>query len=317
MVRYLIRRIAQAVVVLFLVSVITFLLLHLLPGSEARAMLGRHATPGEIHAFNVANGYDRALPVQYWIYLDHLFHGQLGFSYHFEQPVVSLLELDLPKTALLVGASLFFALAIAIPMGLYQAMRRNDAVDHTFTTLSFIGYAMPTFWLGLLLIVAFAAKLHAFPSEAPQGATVISSFQDPLAMVLPVATLTITTVSQYSRYMRSSVIDNLLQDYVRTARAKGVSAFQLVNRHLLRNSILPIVTLVGLSLPTVLSGAVIVEALFNYPGMGWLFWTAATSHDFPVLMGFILVVGAATVVGSLLADVTYAAIDPRIRYAAR
>lgn len=314
MTRYILRRVGQALVVLVLVSVITFSMLHFLPGSVARAMLGRHATPAAIRAFNVANGYNRSLPVQYWLYVDHLVHGNLGFSYHFEQPVGSLLALDLPKTALLVGSALFFALLIAIPMGFVQAMRRNSLLDHTFTTFSFIGYAMPTFWLGLLLIVAFSSKFHLFPPEGPSGTNVGSAFSHPLAMVLPIATLTITTVSQYSRYMRSSVIDNLLQDFVRTARAKGVSPRQLVSRHLFRNSVLPIITLVGLSLPTVLSGAVIVEALFNYPGMGWLFWTAASYHDYPVLMGFIIVVGAATVVGSLLADVGYALVDPRVRY---
>ena len=313
---YLVRRLIQAVVVLVLVSLVTFVLLHFLPGNVARAMLGRHATPGAIRAFDVANGYNRPLPVQYWLYLDRLVHGNLGFSYTFDQSVGSLLAMDLPKTALLVGSALVFALVIAIPMGLFQAMHRNKPIDHALTTLSFVGYSMPTFWLGILLIVAFASKLRLFPTEGPQGASVTASFRDPAAMVLPVATLTITTVSVYSRYMRSSVIDNLLQDYVRTARAKGVSDGQLVRRHLFRNSVMPIVTLVGLSLPTVLGGAIIVEALFNYPGMGWLFWQAATRHDFAVLMGFVMVVGAATVVGNLLSDVVYALIDPRVRYAA-
>ena len=313
---YLVRRLIQAVVVLVLVTLVTFVLLHFLPGNVARAMLGRRATPGAIRAFDVANGYNRPLPVQYWLYLDRLVHGNLGFSYTFDQSVGSLLAMDLPKTALLVGSALVFALVIAIPMGLFQAMHRNKPIDHALTTLSFVGYSMPIFWLGILLIVAFASKLHLFPTEGPQGASVTASFHDPGAMVLPVATLTITTVSVYSRYMRSSVIDNLLQDYVRTARAKGVSNSQLVRRHLFRNSVMPIVTLVGLSLPTVLGGAIIVEALFNYPGMGWLFWQAAARHDFAVLMGFVVVVGAATVVGNLLSDVVYAVTDPRIRYAA-
>jgi peptide/nickel transport system permease protein len=315
---YIIRRTAQALVVLVIVSMITFAMLHFLPGTVARAMLGHHAKRREIEAFIVANGYNRSLPVQYWIYVDHLLHGQLGFSYHpFDQSVGSLLALDLPKTALLVGSALFFSLLIAIPMGIAQAMHRNSLLDHAFTTLSFVGYAMPTFWLGLLLIVAFSTKLHLFPFEGPQGGSVAAAFIDPKAMVLPVATLTITSVASFSRYMRASAIDTLIQDYIRTARAKGVSSPQLVRRHVLRNSLLPIITLVGLSLPTVLSGAVVVEALFNYPGMGWLFWQAATNHDYPVLMGFMIVVGAATVTGNLLADVAYAIADPRIRYHTR
>jgi peptide/nickel transport system permease protein len=314
MTRYLVRRTAQAIFVLFIVSVIVFSILHFLPGSPARAMLGIKATPGAIAAFNAANGYNRALPIQYILYLDRLVHGNLGFSYHFDQSVGSLLALDLPKSALLVGASYVLALLIAIPMGMVQALRRDKLVDHTLTTFSFVGYAMPTFWLGILLIVGFSSTLHVFPPEGPQGATVGAALSDPGAMVLPVVTLTIVTVAQFSRFMRASTVENLLQDYVRTAQAKGLSWWQLVRRHLLRNSLLPIITLVGLSLPGVLSGAIIVEALFNYPGMGWLFWTATGARDYPVLMGFTIVVAAATVVGNLLADVAYAMADPRIRY---
>jgi peptide/nickel transport system permease protein len=312
--RYLVRRVAQAVVVLIIVTMIVFGILHFLPGSPARAMLGVKATPGAIRAFNAANGYNRALPMQYLLYLDRLIHGNLGFSYHLDQSVGSLLSLDLPKTALLVGSAYVLAILIAIPVGLVQALRRNKPVDHAFTVLSFIGYSMPIFWLGMLLIVLFAVQFHLFPAEFTQAASVGTIFHDPRALVLPIATLTIVTVAQFSRFMRSSAIDNLLQDYIRTARAKGVSQRQLVMRHLLRNSLLPIVTLIGLSLPAVLSGAIIVEALFNYPGMGLLFWTAAGAHDYPVLMGFTVVVAAATVVGNLVADIAYAFLDPRVRY---
>ena len=149
----------------------------------------------------------------------------------------------MPKTALLVGLSYVFALIIAIPVGLIQALRRNQLLDHTFTTVSFVGYSMPTFWLSMLLIIAFSVHLHMFPSEGPQGAGVGAAFGDPQGLVLPVATLTIVTVAQFSRFMRSSAIDNLLQDYIRTARAKGASQRRLVTRHLLRNSLLPIITL--------------------------------------------------------------------------
>src|SRR5579875_3916711 len=301
MTRYLVRRIGQAIAVLFIVSMVVFAILHFLPGSPARAMLGIRATPAAIRQFNAANGYNRPLPVQYLLYLDRLAHGNLGFSYHYDQSV---------------GASYVLSLIIAIPMGIVQALRRNSSLDHALTGFSFVGYAMPTFWLGILLLVGFSATLHLFPPEGPQGASVMAALGDPAGLVLPVATLTIVTVAQFSRFMRSSAIDVLLQDYIRTARAKGASRWQMVTHHVLRNSLLPIITLVGLSLPGVLSGAIVVEALFNYPGMGWLFWTAAGAHDFPVLMGFTIVVAAATVVGNLLADVAYAVADPRIRYQA-
>jgi peptide/nickel transport system permease protein len=317
--RYLVRRVAQAIVVLVLVSMIVFGILHFLPGSPARAMLGVKATPGAIKAFNKANGYTRALPMQYLLYVDHLLHGNLGFSYIRDQSVASLLALDLPKTALLVGVAYALALVIAIPVGLVQALKRNSALDHAFTLLALIGYSMPLFWLGMILIVIFAVQsFHVLPAQAGTAASSVGAVvANPQVLVLPVAALTIVTVAQFSRFMRASAIDNLLQDYVRTARAKGASQRQLVTRHLLRNSLLPIVTLIGLSLPAVLSGAVIIEALFNYPGMGWLFWQAASAHDYPVLMGFTIVVAAATVVGSLVADVGYAFLDPRIRYSAQ
>jgi peptide/nickel transport system permease protein len=314
MLRYLIGRIAQAAVVVLLVTLVVFAILHFLPGNPARAMLGIKASPGAIRAFDVANGYNRPLPVQYALYLDRLLHGNLGFSYHFNQSVASLLALDVPKTGLLVGAAYVFALLVAIPVGLLQALRRGKPVDHTITTLAFIGYAMPSFWLGFLLIALFSVQFHVLPPEGPQGASVGAVLHDPEALVLPVLTLTVITVALFSRFMRSSTIETLLQDFVRTARAKGMSTMQLVSRHVVRNSLLPVVTLIGLSFPYVISGAVVVEALFNYPGMGWLFWSAAQAQDYPVLLGFTVVVGTATVVGNLLADVAYALLDPRIRY---
>jgi peptide/nickel transport system permease protein len=173
---------------------------------------------------------------------------------------------------------------------------------------------MPLFWLGTLLILVFAVNSHLLPPEGPQGTTVGTLITQPRALILPVATLAIVTIALWSRYMRSSAVDNLVQDYIRTARAKGASEARVLFGHLLRNAFLPIITLVGLSLPAVLSGEVITESVFNYPGMGLLFWNAAISHDYPVLMGVTVVVGAATVIGSLLADLLYAVVDPRVRY---
>src|ERR1700684_4598503 len=202
MTRFLVRRVSRSLSCLVVVTSVVFAILHFLPGSPARAILGMRATPAAIQAFNVANGYNRALPVQYLLYIDRLIHGNLGFSYHFDQSVGSLLALGLPKSARLVGLSYVSPLLIAIPMGIVQALRREKLLDHTLTTFSFVGYAMPTFWLGILLVVWFSSKLHLFPSEGPQGASVSASLTDPKALVLPVATLTIVTVAQFSRFMR-------------------------------------------------------------------------------------------------------------------
>jgi peptide/nickel transport system permease protein len=313
MIAYIIRRLIQAVLVIFGVTVIVFVLIHLLPGGP-RALLGGKASPQQVHTFMVENGYNRPIFTQYGSYISNLVRGRLGFSYHYNQTVASLLTQDLPKSALLVGLSIVVALVIAVPLGVLQAVRRNRPVDYALTGASFIGYSMPTFFLGVLLILGFAVSLHIFPPEAPQGATVGSVLTQPRALVLPVATLAIVTVALFSRYMRSSAIETLVQDYIRTARAKGVPEREIVFRHMLRNSVLPIITLLGLSLPATLSGALVTETVFNYPGMGLLFWTATTTHDYPTLMGCTVVVGVATVIGSLLADLLYAIVDPRIRY---
>jgi peptide/nickel transport system permease protein len=315
MIPYIARRVIQSVFVVLGVTIIVFIILHLLPGGPARALLGPRATAQQIQEFMVANGYNRPVWVQYWTYLGHLLHGNLGYSYHYNQTVNSLLAQDLPKSALLVGLSYLVSVIVAVPLGILQAVRRNKPIDYTLTGASFVGYSMPVFWLGILLILVFAVDLRWLPPEAPQGTTILAILSQPLGLVLPVATLSIVTVAQFSRFMRSSAIENLVQDYIRTARSNGLSSRAVLFRHLLRNSLIPIITLIGLSLPATLSGAVITESVFNYPGMGLLLWTAATVRDYPVMLGFTVVVGAATVVGSLLADVLYAVADPRVRYA--
>jgi peptide/nickel transport system permease protein len=314
MIPYIIRRLVQSVIVLFGVTIIVFIILHLLPGGPARALLGPRATGLQVHEFIVQNGYNKPVWIQYGTYIGHLLQGKLGYSIHYNQTVNSLLAQYLPKSVLLVGLSYLVSVIIAIPLGILQAVRRNQPVDYTLTGASFVGYSMPVFWLGILLILVFAVDLHVLPPEGPQGSTVQAVLGQPLGLILPVATLSIVTVAQFSRFMRSAAIDNLVQDYIRTARANGLSARAVLFRHLLRNCLIPIITLIGLSLPATLSGAVITESVFNYPGMGLLLWTAATVRDYPVLLGFTVVVGAATVAGSLLADVLYAVADPRVRY---
>jgi peptide/nickel transport system permease protein len=313
MTTYIISRVFQALLVVIGVSLVTFIIMHMLPGGPAQAMLGPTATPQQIHTFIVQNGYNQPIFVQYWRYVVNVVHGNLGYSYHYNQTVASLLGQDLPKTALLVGLAMAVAVLVAIPLGVLQAVRRNRPVDYVFTAASFVGYAMPTFWLGILLVLAFAIYLPWLPPEAPQGTTVGAILQQPAGLILPVTTLAVVSLAAYSRFVRSSLIENLAQDYVRTARAKGASERRVLFGHILRNSLIPIVTLIGLSLPAVVSGAIITESVFNYPGMGLLFWTAATTHDYPVLMGTSIVVATATVIGNLIADVLYAVVDPRVR----
>jgi peptide/nickel transport system permease protein len=252
--------------------------------------------------------------VQYWHWLTGVLSGNLGFSYVLNQPVSALLSQRLPKTAFLAGVSVALAVLIAVPVGLYQAVRRGRADDYAVTTVTFVLYSTPAFWLALLLIEFFAVRLHLVPAEAPQG-SFSAVLGDPSGMVLPILTITLVSVAAFSRYVRSSVLDELAQDYVRMARSKGASQRHILVGHVLRNSISPVVTLLGLSLPFILSGTLITEEVFNYPGVGLLFFNAATSQDYPVLLGVVLIVGVATVAGSLLADISYALLDPRVHYA--
>jgi peptide/nickel transport system permease protein len=308
----MIRRVGQAIVVLIGVTIITFILLHLLPGSPVRAILGTRASPTTIRQLNAELGFNKPLYVQYGLWVWNLLHFNLGFSYKLNQPVTALIGQRLPKTLFLVGSSLVLAVLIAVPLGIWSAVHRNRADDYVLTGLSFIFYSMPTFLLGILLIILFNQTLNWLPFEAPQNQSY--PWTDLNGMVLPVMTLTAVTVALFSRYMRSSMLEQMIQDYVRTARAKGVSNQAILMIHVLRNALIPVITLVGLSIGGIVSGAVVTEDVFNYPGMGLLYYNAAVSDDFPTLLGFVVVVALATVIGNLIADILYAVADPRIRY---
>jgi len=311
---FLIRRILQALLVIFLVTVFTLALVHLFPGGPIRSLLGPRATPEQVAHYNQLYGFDQPFYVQYIKWLGQLVHGNLGFSAKLNQSVTSLIAQDLPKTIILVALGTLVSLLFGIPLGLYQAVKRYTVGDYVLTGVSFLGYATPTFFVGLLLIEWFAIDIHLFPPFAPQGTTVAEILSQPRALVLPVAAYSFVLYALWSRYMRSSVMDNLVQDYVRTARAKGASERRVLWGHIFRNSLISIVTLLGLSLPTLVAGAIFIEVVFNYPGMGLAFYNAALNVDYQVLLGFTLVATLATVVGNILADVGYAVLDPRVRY---
>jgi peptide/nickel transport system permease protein len=315
MIGFFIRRILQAAIVVLLVTMITFLLLRAIPGNVAVAILGpaSYRNPATLAQFNREYGFDKPWWSQYLLWLGHLLQGNLGFSWTLDQSVASLLGQRLPKTIILVGASTIIALIIAVPVGLWQAVRRNTFIDYGFTALSFLFYAAPSFIVGTVLILGFSVRLHWFGAEGPQGG-IANDLTDWKDMALPVATLAVITIALFSRYMRSSVLDNITEDYVRTARAKGASNRRVLWRHVMRNSLIPIATLLGLSIPGIMSGALITESVFNYPGMGYLFFQSAQKQDYPTLLGFVIVVAIATVVGSLIADILYAVLDPRVRY---
>jgi len=311
---YLIRRVAQAAIVVLGVTAVTFILEHLIPGSLARAILGTRASAAEVAAFNRANGLGHPLIEQYLVFLGRLARGDLGYSYRLNQSVDSLVLRQVPNDIVLVGTALALALVIAIPLGIAAAVNRNRAVDHAATSAAFALYSMPSYFLAILLIAGLSIAVHALPPEAPQAASVGGLLADPRGLVLPVLTLTLVNVALFSRYMRSSAIATLAEDYVRVARAKGLPTRLVLGRHVLRNSLISVTTLVGLSFPAVLTSGLVVEYVFNVPGVGLTYYTAAVNADYPVELGITVLVGIVTVLGNLLADVAYAVLDPRVRY---
>jgi len=311
---FLIRRVLQMLLVLFLVTLFTLLIVRLLPGGPIRALVGPRATVAQIAYYNRLYGFDQPIYVQYGKWVWQLGQGNFGYSVKLNQSVASLIANKLPKTIILVALGLGVSLIFGIPLGIYQAVKRYTVGDYVLTGISFLGYATPTFFFSLLLIQWFAIDVHLFPPFGPQGDTVAQVLSQPRALVLPVTAYAFLLYALWSRFMRSSVMDNLVQDYVRTARAKGASERRVLWGHIFRNSLISIVTLLGLSLPSLVAGAVFVEVVFNYPGMGLAFVTAASNVDYQVLLGITVVTAVATVFGNLLADVGYAVLDPRVRY---
>jgi peptide/nickel transport system permease protein len=297
---YLARRVLQAIVVVILVTLIVFALLQLAPGGARIQVVG--------------NAAHSQFMIQYLSWLGQVVSGNLGTSTT-GQPVSTLLALSLPRTVLLVGLSTLIALAVAVPAGIAQAARRGRAADYALRGLSYVFYGMPAFVLGSLLVLFLGVDAKVFGAEGPQYQGIFQVLGDWRDLTLPVLTLALGTIAIFARYMRSAAADSLDEEYVEAARARGAGERRVLLRHVLRNSLVPVVTLLGLSLPQILGGAVIVESLFNFPGMGYQIWQAAQNHNVPVILGFTLVLGIAAAVGSLLADVAYGLLDPRVRHA--
>jgi peptide/nickel transport system permease protein len=312
---YLLRRFASAIVVIIGIMLVTFTMLHIISPNPARIVLGSRASSTSIAAFNKSHGFDNSLPHQFLTYLNQTVHGNLGTSYKLNQSVSALFRENAPRSALLSGVSTLLAILIAIPMGIFQAVKRNSFLDYTLTGASFTLYSMPIFFISLLLIDIFCLQVHWFPFEASQATSVLGVLKQPRSMVLPVASLVALSVAGYSRYMRSSALDNLAQDYIKVARAKGLSERAILIRHLVRNSSLPMVTLVGLSIPDLLAGNLITEQVFNFPGLGLLFFNSLGTEDYPILLGYTLVGGILVVFGNFIADIALTLTDPRIRLA--
>ena len=306
------------------VTMITFLLPSFFHSTIARQVLGPKAPLVRIKNFNHRYGFDQPIWVQYFRYMKNLLHGNLGTSFgadQFGDSVTSLIGAAVWRSMWLALISLLLALLIAIPLGIYQAVRHNKTFDHITTGIVFVLYSTPAFLLSILLLMGFVFHWPIFPASVPLADGTNQSFfgalwsmlSDPRGYGLPVIVLTLLSLGGISRFMRGSFLDTLVQDYIRTAKAKGASNRRVLFRHALRNSVIPIVTILGLSIPGLFGGALITETIFNFDGMGLLTVTATRAGDISVVMGTTLFIACLTVLGNLLSDLALAALDPRVR----
>jgi peptide/nickel transport system permease protein len=313
MLGYILRRLLAAVVVIIGVTIVAFILRDLLPGSLARDLDPR-ATEAQILVINHQLGLDKPWYSQYWTFLWGLMRGNLGFSYTHDQSVNSIIQHEIMRDVILLGIATVISVMVAIPIGLFQAVRRNTAADYVGTGVAFFFYAIPDFVLGIILVAVFAIHFHVFQANGPSGPFTAMLRDFFPGLTLPIVTEILVGYAAYSRYMRSSAIDSLTQDYIRTARAKGLSERQVVRRHVLRNSLIPMATLLGLSIPFILTSGLLIESVFNFPGIGFQVVQSSENGDFPTVIAITVLIGVVTVFGNLIADVAYGILDPRIRY---
>ncbi len=310
---FIVRRLIHLVPVLLGVSLAVFLLLKLTPGDPATAILGVQASPQEVARIRHSLGLDRPWWVQYGIWLSNVVRGDLGVSYQSKRPVSLLILQRLPATVELAILSLLIAVVIGIPAGIISATRRYTALDYAFTSFALFGISMPGFWFGILLILIFALYLRWLPASgyAPLSAGLIQHLKH---LILPSIALGLFNTGALMRFTRSSMLEVLSQDYVRTARAKGLSEHLVIARHVLKNALIPTLTVLGLQVGYLLGGAVIIEQVFAWPGIGWLALTAINQRDYPVVMGVVLMVSLVFVLSNLLVDIAYTWVNPRIRF---
>ncbi len=304
-IRFVLHRLGLAVIVVFGVSVAVFFMLRAVPGDPVTVMLAENSSPGEAQQLRHELGLDRPVYVQYFRYMDRIAHGDLGRSIRLQLPVTTLIMQRLPSTLELAFASLALASLVGIIAGVVAAASRGRLPDHLVMVGALLGVSIPSFWLALMLILFFGLKLGVLP--------IAGNDEGIKSLVLPAITLAAIPVAIISRLTRSSLLEVLREDYIRTARAKGLSRRKVLRRHALRNGLIPLVTVIGIQFGTLLGGAIIVETVFAWPGVGRLLIDAVTARDFPLVQGIILFIATGFVLVNVLVDLTYAFIDPRVR----
>lgn len=321
MARYLARRLLQAIPLLLVISLLTFLIVEIAPGDAAQMYIdpNKGTDPAYIQQVRQSLGLDQPVYVRYVGWLRQTLSGDLGFSFRNRRPVALEVGDRLPNTLLLSGVSLAISFLIAVPIGVISAIKRYTLVDYVLSTAALAGISIPIFWVALLLIQVFSIQLDWLPAtgmrDVRQTYTGLQANVDVLRhMILPTVTLSLAQIAGWSRYQRSALLEVLGQDYMRTAQGKGLRERRILMVHALRNSLIPMVTLLGISVPTIVTGAFITETIFSWPGIGRLGVEAVTGRDYPVIMAVTMLSALLIVFGNLLADLAYAWVDPRIRY---
>ncbi len=316
--RYIIRRVITAIPTLVLISMVIFSILALAPGDPLSDLALNPSVPPEVRQRIRENmGLDDPIPVQYGRWAKSLFTGEFGYSYRTRAPVIDLIKQRLPTTLYISGLAFLLSILIAIPIGVLSAVKQYSVFDNVATTLAFIGFSLPTFCTGLLFILLFTIKLDWLPSiyrSTVEGDGLGGLWERVRQAIMPITVLALFQAATLMRFVRASMLENVHQDYVRTARSKGLAERTVITRHALRNALIPVVTIVALSLPGVITGAVVTEQIFRVPGMGDLLISSIRNNDTPVVMTITFLFAVLVVIFNLVADVIYGILDPRIKY---
>lgn len=314
MIKYIIKRLLVAIPVLIGITIVDYAIMCAV-GSPLAMLKGPRVSEAAVAAKEIALGLDQPIYVQYFVWLKQLLNGNLGYSIKNYQPVGAMIASHLGPTLLLMGVSLVVSILIAVPAGIFSATHQYSKRDYTVVTLSFIGTSIPGFFLSLLLVYLFTVKLGWLPSSGMSSLGTGGSAGDVARhMIMPVIVLATSMAGTNIRYIRSAVLEILQQDYLRTARSKGIGSFKVINKHALRNALIPIVTVMGMEIPVLFGGAVIVEQIFSWPGLGLMTMSAITNRDYPVIMGVCLLSAIVVLAANLITDIMYAIVDPTIQY---
>ena len=313
MLKYCLKKIGQLAIVMLLISFFSFAIIDLAPGDISSMYLTPDMTEAERQLITEKLGLDKSMPEQYWGWLTEALQGNFGVSLSYNTPVAPMLLRRLPSTILLMGVSLLVSLALAIPLGLIAGYKKNTWADNLISSFAYFGMSIPSFYFGMLMIILFAATLHWLPSSGMHSVGVDTPLDTLQHMIMPVLTMALGTMASKIRYVRANTIGQLSEEYVLASKAKGCTPAQILRKHVLKNTLLPIITILGMNMASLVCGSFIIESVFGWPGVGSFAMEAIGKRDYPVIMAYIMLSGFILVVGNFVADILYSFADPRIK----